>query len=440
MARNGAYRDRSVLIHGKFKSEKWDFHDHILPPVTTAVSFRLRSAERGARGFQQFANPDVDRSTAQPIYIYDRLDEPCTGLLEETLAFAEKAECAVCFGTGMAAVSAALGIHLQAGDHVLFHPAIYGCTYSHLTNWLSRFGVASSSSRFSSRESVLEEIRPETRVVYFETPCNPTMELVDMAEVVAAVAAANEQRPPSRSLVTVVDNTFASPYGQRPIEHGIDYVVHSLTKHISGFGATMGGVVCGPRASETDLLLYRKDFGGSISPDAAWHILTYGIPTLALRMERQQAAARQVAEFLAAHPAVQAVHYPGLESFPQRALAERQMRDIDGEFAPGAMVFLELAGGPEESYRRAMAMCDHIAENALSVTLAVSLGQIRTLIEHPASMTHSAIPPDAQAAAGISPGGVRLSIGLEDVLDILRDLEAGLEAARGVASSTSVAP
>src|SRR5678815_4541564 len=120
MARDEGYRDRSVLIHGKFKSEKWDFQDHILPPITTAVSFRLRSAERGAKGFQQFANPDVDRDTAHPIYIYDRLDEPCVGLLEETLAFAEKGECAVCFGTGMSAIAAAIGIHVKAGDHVVY--------------------------------------------------------------------------------------------------------------------------------------------------------------------------------------------------------------------------------------------------------------------------------------------------------------------------------
>lgn len=429
MASNGAYRDRSVLIHGKFRSEKWDFQDHILPPITTAVSFRLRSAERGAQGFQQFANPEVDRDTAQPIYIYDRLDEPCTGLLEETLAFAEKAECAVCFGTGMAAVSAALGIHLRAGQHLVFHPAIYGCTYAHVTNWLSRFGVAHTAARLESREAVLAAIRPETRVVYFESPCNPTMELVDLAMVADAVREANAARPAEERIATVVDNTFASPFCQRPIEQGIDFVVHSLTKHISGFGATMGGVVCGPRSSETDLLLYRKDFGGSIAPDAAWHILAYGVPTLALRMERQQASAAQVAGALAGHPMVARVAYPGLEGFPQRALAERQMRDFDGGFAPGAMVSFELAGSPEESYRAAMALCDHVAANALSVTLAVSLGQVRTLIEHPASMTHSAIPPEEQAKAGISPGGVRLSLGIEDVRDILRDLEAGLEAA-----------
>lgn len=426
MGRNGAYRDRSVLIHGKFRSEKWDFQDHILPPITTAVSFRLRSAERGAQGFQQFANPDVDRQTEHPIYIYDRLDEPCVGLLEETLAFAEKGECAVCFGTGMAAISAAIGIHVQAGDHVVYHPAIYGCTYSHVTNWLQRFGVSSTPCRMACPDQLAAAVRPETRVIYFESPSNPTMELVDFESLVGFVRSVNAGRPESRKIYTVVDNTFASPFGQRPIESGVDFVVHSLTKHIGGFGATMGGAVVGPNRFETDLLLYRKDFGGSMAPDPAWHILVYGIPTLALRMERQQDSAMKIAEFLESHPAVAKVSYPGLESFEQSELAVRQLRDIDGEFAPGVMIFFELKGDASKSHRSAMKVCDHLAANALSVTLAVSLGQIRTLVEHPASMTHSAIPPEAQMSAGIVPGGIRLSVGLEDWRDIVKDLEEAL--------------
>jgi cystathionine beta-lyase/cystathionine gamma-synthase len=427
MARDEAYRDRSVLIHGKFRSEKWDFQDHILPPITTAVSFRLRNAARGAEGFKQFANPDVDRDKAKPIYIYDRLDEPCVGLLEETLAFAEKGECAVCFGTGMAAIAAAIGIHVTSGDHLVYHPAIYGCTYSHIVRWLTRFGVASTPARFQCLDEVAEAVRPETRVLYFESPSNPTMELVDLEAVAALAQRLNADRPEDRRIFTVIDNTFASPFAQRPVTHGIDFVVHSLTKHVSGFGATMGGAVVGPRRFETDLLLYRKDFGGSLTPDAAWHILTYGIPTLAMRIEHQQKTAQRVAEFLDLHPKVARVHYPGLDSFPQKALALKQMRDIDGDFAPGSMIFFEMDGTPDESFRSAIKVCDHLAENALSVTLAVSLGQIRTLVEHPASMTHSAIPPDEQLRAGISPGGIRLSIGLEDERDILRDLESALE-------------
>ncbi|MDI9641279.1 aminotransferase class I/II-fold pyridoxal phosphate-dependent enzyme [Kamptonema cortianum] len=427
MAREDSYRDRSVLIHGKFRSEKWDFADHIIPPITTAVSFRLRSAERGAQGFQQFANPEIDRSTAKPIYIYDRLDEPCSGLLEETLAFAEKGECAVCFATGMAAVSAAIDIHVKAGEHVVFHPAVYGCTYGHITNWLQRFGINNTAVNFNDPKALEAAILPETRVLYFETPCNPTMELIDIEAIASLVANINLQRKPEEKIVTVLDNTFASPYAQRPITMGIDFVVHSLTKHIGGFGATMGGVVVGPRTSETDLLLYRKDFGGSLSPDAAWHILTYGVPTLSLRLEKQSASAMRVAEFLDLHPKVSSVMYPGLDNFPQKELAIKQMRDIDGDFAPGAMIYFKLKGVPEQAYDKAVKVINSIAEQSLSITLAVSLGQIRTLIEHPASMTHSGIPPEEQIKAGIDPGGIRLSLGLEDVRDVLRDLEAALD-------------
>jgi len=423
------YRHRSVLIHGKFRSEKWDFDDHILPPITTTTAFRLRSAQRGAKGFEQFANPELDRDTVPPIYIYARLDDPCQGLLEETLAFAENGETAVSFATGMAAVSAALGVHLRAGDHIVSHKTIYGCTYSLITRWLDQFHVGHTFTDMNCEEALRNAIRPETRVLYFESPCNPTMNLVDIELVVRIASEANENRAPEKRIAVVMDNTFASPFCQRPLDAGVDFVVHSLTKHISGFGADMGGAVIGPRSAETDLLLFRKDFGGSISPKAAWAILAFGLPTLALRMEREQASAQRVAEFLELHPKVARVFYPGLDSFPQRELAQRQMRDIDGNFAPGSLLYFEMAGEPEEAYQRAVRVVNHIAENALDITLAVSLGQIRTLIEHPASMTHSSIPPEAQMEAGIHPGGLRMSLGIEDVRDILQDLEDALEEA-----------
>lgn len=423
------YRDRSVLIHGKFKSEKWDFEDHILPPITTSVSFRLRSAERGAEAFKQFANPELDRDTLHPIYIYDRLDEPGQGLLEETLAFAEKGETAVAFSTGMAAIAASIGIHVKAGDHIVAHRTLYGCTYSLITGWLARFGVTHSLVDFRDPDALRKAIRPETRVVYFETPCNPTLDLVDIRETVSAVQKASKSRPDAERVVTIIDNTFATPFCQRPIPMGVDFVVHSLTKNLGGFGADMGGAVIGPRRSETDLLLFRKDFGGALSPKAAWDVLAFGIPTLALRVERQQLNAMRVAEFLELHPNVAKVRYPGLDSFPQKDLACQQMRDIDGNFAPGSMIYFEMAGSPAESYERAKRVANYIAANALSITLAVSLGQIRTLIEHPASMTHSAIPPEAQLDAGIAPGGLRMSLGIEDVRDILADLEEALEQA-----------
>lgn len=421
------YRDRSVLIHGKFTSEKWDFEDHILPPITTSVAFRLRSAERGAKAFQQFANPDLDRHTIHPIYIYDRLDEPGQGLLEETLAFAEKGETAVSFATGMAAVSAVIGIHVRAGDHIVAHQTLYGCTFSFITSWMKRFGVDYTLVDFRDAAALRKAIRPNTRVAYFETPSNPNLDLVDIRAIVAIVQEANKGRPEAERVATIVDNTFATPFCQRPLTMGVDFVVHSMTKNLGGFGADMGGAVIGPRNKETDLLLFRKDFGGSLSPKVAWSILTYGIPTLSLRMEKQQQNAMRVSEFLDLHPKVQMVRYPGLDTFPQRDLACQQMRDIDGNFAPGSMLYFEMAGSPEESYAKAVKVINHIADRSLSITLAVSLGQIRTLIEHPASMTHSTIPPEEQLKAGIAPGGVRMSLGIEDVRDVLADLEAALE-------------
>ncbi|MCW5946839.1 MAG: aminotransferase class I/II-fold pyridoxal phosphate-dependent enzyme [Fimbriimonadales bacterium] len=423
------YRDRSVLIHGKFRSEKWDFEDHLTPPITTSVTFRLRSAERGAQAFQQFANPDLDRDTLHPIYIYERLDDPCQGLLEETLAFAEKGETAISFATGMAAISAVLGTHLKSGDHIVSHKTIYGCTYGLITTWLSRFGITHTFADFLDIEQIKAAIKPETRVVYFETPCNPTMELIDICAVVDVVRRINESRSEEERIVTIVDNTFATPFCQRPLSCGIDFVVHSLTKNLCGFGTTMGGAVIGPRSMETNLLLFRKDFGGSISPRAAWEILTYGLPTLALRVERQQQSAARIAEFLNLHHKVKLVRYPGLDSFPQVELAKSQMRDIDGNFAPGSMVYFEVKGEGEDALQRARKVIDYLAENALSVTLAVSLGNIRTLVEHPASMTHAVVPPEAQLEAGIAPGGIRLSVGIEDVRDILSDLERALESA-----------
>jgi cystathionine beta-lyase/cystathionine gamma-synthase len=423
MARD-KYRDRSVLIHGKFRSEKWDFQDHILPPITTSSAFRMRSAERGAEGFQQYANPEVDRATEHPIYLYQRLDEPCQGLLEETLAYSEKGACAVSFASGMAAISAVFGVLVKSGEEIVYHPTIYGCTHSLLNQWLPRLSVRSRAVDLSDPELLAASLKPETRVVYFETPCNPTMRLIDIELVAQVVAKANENRKPEERIRVVVDNTFASPFGQRPLQLGADIVVASLTKHISGFGATMGGAVIAKESElETHFLLWRKDFGGSLAPDAAWHILNYGIPTLSLRLEKQQKNAMEVANSLQKQKLVSKVVYPGLEDFPQRKLAEKQMRDIDGNFAPGALIYLEVAGDHEQAKNRAVRLINRIAANALSVTIAVSLGQIRTLMEHPASMTHAAIPPEQQLAAGVHPGGVRMALGVEDPQDIISDLE-----------------
>ena len=425
------YHVESKLIHGRMHSEHWSYRDHIVPPISASAAYRLESAERGAEGFLEFANPEFNRTRHPPIYIYDRLDEPSRGMLEENLAAAEGGEACVTFATGMAAISGALGVLIKAGDTVVAHHTVYGCTYSLLTNWLPRFGV---KVRFvdltdtEELESALED--PNVMAVYGESPCNPTLDLLDLAAISGAVRKVNASRPPRRLIFTVLDNTFASPFCQRPLEHGFDLVVHSLTKNIGGFGTDMGGAVIGPELLEPDLLLYRKDFGGVLSPKAAWPALVYGLPTLALRARRQMETALEIARFLEGHAAIERVVYPGLDSHPQHDLARRQMVDLDGNFAPGIIIYFLLHGEGEAVKARGARLMDALADDALTITLAVSLGQIRTLIEHPSSMTHAPIPVEHQIEAGLDPGGIRLSIGLEPATDIIADLKAALDATK----------
>jgi methionine-gamma-lyase len=424
------YSKETRLIHGEFHSPHWDYKNHINPPISASTAYRLESAARGAEGFKGFANPEFNRHVQSPIYIYDRLDEPSRSMLEENLATAEDGECGCCFSTGMAAISAALGVLLKSGDRLVAHRTLYGCTYSLLANWLPRFGIKVDFVDLCDHAALERTLVDDVMAVYFETPTNPTLELIDIGAVRAAVDRVNAHRRAKRRVFIVVDNTFATPFCQRPLTLGADLVAHSLTKNIGGFGTDMGGVVIGPRLLEPDLLLYRKDFGAPLSPRSAWPTLVYGLPTLALRSRRQIESALTVARFLEQHGAVARVSYPGLESHAQHTLAKKQMRDPDGNFAPGIMIYFVLKGSAAEALERGRRVMDNLAEKALSVTLAVSLGQLRTLVEHPGSMTHAAIPPEAQMAAGIDPGGIRLSIGVESAADIIADLTAALDANR----------
>ena len=423
------YHKETRLIHGEFHSIHWNYKDHIVPPITATAAYRLESVERGAEGFQEFANPEFNRHTHAPIYIYDRLDEPSRSMLEDNLATAEEGECAVCFATGMAAISAALGVLVKAGDTILTHRTLYGCTYSLLTNWMPRFGVRAKMADLKDLNQLESLLTDEVMVVYFETPTNPTLEVLDIAAIRQAVDRVNAKRGNRRRIFIVVDNTFATPFCQRPLKLGADVVCHSLTKNIGGFGTDMGGVWIGPQLLEPDVLLFRKDFGASLNPRTAWQTLVCGLPTLALRSRQQIDTAMRVAKFLEQNPAVERVRYPGLLSHPQRAIAHAQMVDTEGNFAPGTVIYFVLKGAPEDALESGRRMMDHLADKSLAVTLAVSLGQIRTLIEHPASMTHAAIPVADQLKAGIDPGGIRLSLGLEASEDIIGDLENSLKEA-----------
>ncbi|MBZ5647440.1 MAG: aminotransferase class I/II-fold pyridoxal phosphate-dependent enzyme [Acidobacteriia bacterium] len=432
-ARNG-YAIRTKLIHGTSKSSKWDFSHHVVPPMTSSATFRLTSAHRGAQGFFEFACDRVDVKRHVPIYIYDRLDEPTRGMLEENLAAAEQGDIAVCFSTGMAAITAAINVLVRAGDEVLAHDTLYGCTYSFLTNWAPRQGVHARFANMRDTAALAKSITSKTRVVYFETPVNPTLELIDIPAVRGVVERANKGRKEHERIHIVVDNTFATPYCQRPLTLGAHVVVHSLTKGIGGFGTDMGGVVIGPKSLHNVLFLYRKDYGGVLSPKAAWNVLVFGLPSLAARMANMQRTAWHVANFLENHPKVERVLYPGLISFPQRELAEAQMHDYRGKFAPGSMIYFTVKDKKGDN-AGAERFIDFIADNAYCVTLAVSLGQVKTLIENPYSMTHSAYQAargsagkqlETAGARSIEPGGIRLSIGLEDRHDIIADLEKGL--------------
>ncbi|QDK45016.1 Cys/Met metabolism lyase [Bdellovibrio sp. ZAP7] len=412
---------RTQAIHGEALSKSWEFSHHLIPPMTASTTFRLGSLTRGAEGFSTFAGP---QNSDQPIWIYDRLEEPTTKMLEDQLAILEKGDCAVTFGSGMGAISATLMTLMKTGQKVVSHKTLYGCTYSLITNWLPRFGIEHSLIDVNNFKTLEQELKdPKTRVVYFESVSNPILEVADLEKIAELVKAANKKRKPDNRIYTVVDNTFATPWSLRPIEWGIDFVIQSLTKNISGFGTEMGGAVICPKAFDGQLRVARKDFGAIIHPYSAWHILVYGISTQAIRFEQQQATALKVAQFLEKHPKIESVTYPGLKSHPQSKLARKYLVSPENNFAPGTMISFKLKG----DMKRCQKFVDDVAQNSYAITLAVSLGLTKTLIEVPGFMTHSAIPENKRGESKIDPRAIRLSIGLESVKDIIGDLEDSLK-------------
>ncbi len=430
LKKDNSHSVEAHLIYGQAQNPRWDYSHHLLPPISSSATFRLDSAQRGAEGFAEFAHSsdEVTVKSKAPIYIYDRLGEPNKDMLEENLAYAEGGDIAVTFASGMAAISGILGMLTGSGSEIIAHKTLYGCTYSLMTNWYPRLKIETKFVDMTNPNIILRHVTNNTRVVYLESPVNPTLHLIDLKAVADIVKNLNTKRSDEEKIYTVVDSTFATPFCQRPISLGIDFVVHSLTKAIGGFGTDIGGVVIGPKWSHDRLMLYRKDFGGVLSSKAAWPVLVQGLPSLAVRMRQMQATAQKIAEFLTTRPEIECVHYPGLPQFGQAELARRQMVDYDGNFAPGAMLYFVMKGeNPADRLKRAERFINHVAKHAYCITLAVSLGNIRTLIEHPGSMTHSAIPPEEQMAAGMNPGGIRLAPGLEKPEDIIMDLAVSLD-------------
>ena len=421
------YSMDTLLINGRNFSNKWDYNHHVTAPISSSTTFKLDTVERGADGFLQFAQTEAHGKEA-PILIYDRLGEPNKDMLEENLAYVEKGEMAVTFTSGMGAISGILGVLTRSGDEIITHTTLYGCTISLFTNWYPRLNIGVNTVDLTNLDSIKSVLTENTKVIYFETPANPNMDIIDIISMRKLVDEINKDRTPEKKVTIVVDNTFATSYCQRPIELGADFTVHSLTKGMGGFGTDMGGVVIGKNKYRDALLLYRKDFGCVLTPKSAWSILTYGLPSLAVRQSHQVKSAIKIAEYLENHPKVEFVKYPGLKSHPQHKKAKEQMIDFNGEFAPGSLIYFTLKGNnAEETKENGRKLMNYVAENAYTMTLAVSLGHTKTLIEHPASMTHSVVPANKLEERGMDAGGVRLAIGLENSKDIINDLEESLK-------------
>ena len=337
-------------------------------------------------------------------YIYTRLGNPTQNALEEKMAALEGAEAAIATASGMAAISSSVMAVAFAGDHILAHDCLYGCTHSLMEEILPRYGIEVTFADLSDLDNVDENMQDNTKLVYLETPSNPTLNLVDIEEVSKKAHAAGAK--------VIVDNTFMTPYLQSPLALGADMVVHSATKYIGGHGDAIAGVIAGKEEMLADIRMTTlKDFGGIISPFNAW-LLLRGLKTLPIRVDKHTQNAMEVAEFLEAHDKVERVFYPGLESHPQHDLAKKQASGF------GSMISFELKGGHSAG--------EKMMNNVELATLAVSLGDVDTLIQHPASMTHAPVPREERLAAGITDGLVRISIGIEDVEDIIADLENSL--------------
>jgi methionine-gamma-lyase len=363
-------------------------------PIYQTSTFAFESAKAGAEIF----------TGERKGYVYTRISNPTQEALEKEMAFLEGGEAALAFSSGMAAISSVVLALCKSGDNFVSSDTLYGGSHQLFAETLPRWDIEAREVDATNLENIKNAIDKNTRLVYIETPANPTMSIIDIEGCVKIAK--------KHGIPVVVDNTFATPYFQRPLELGASIVVHSATKYIGGHGDTVAGVAIADEEFIGNLRMgILRDIGGVISPLNAW-LLVRGLKTLAIRMEKHQENALQIAKYLQFHPKVKRVMYPGLTAHPQHQLAKSQMSGF------GGMISFEVKGGRKAGEK----MMDAVE----LITLAVSLGDVDSLIEHPASMTHSTYSPEDLEAVGITENLVRLSVGIEDPVDIINDLSQAL--------------
>ncbi len=385
-----------------------DNHGALVPPVYMSSTFVFESTKQGADRFEGL----------ELGHFYSRVSNPTLDILERRFAAIAGAEAALACASGMGAITSVLWSILQAGDEIVVAKTLYGCTFAFLEHGLSKFDIKIHSVDMCNIEAVQSVMSDKVKCIFFETPSNPNMELVDIAQI--------SQIAKVYDALTIVDNTYCTPYLSRPLELGADITVHSATKYLGGHGDLVGGMVAGSQDLLTQVrLVGLKDMTGAVMAPLTAHQIMRGLKTLELRMDRHCGSAMFIAKKLEAHPLVAKVYYPGLKTFNQYDLAQQQM------LKPGGMIAFEVIGGKQAG----VAMMDTLT----LIKRAVSLGDPDSLIQHPASMTHSAYSVKERKAHGISEGLIRLSVGLETPQDILDDLAKGLAAIKTIAPTLSMA-
>ncbi|MGE7765242.1 methionine gamma-lyase [Peribacillus sp. NPDC096540] len=379
----------TAVIH-----EGYDSKEHLgslTTPLFQTSTFTFETAEQGERRFAGLEDG----------YIYSRLGNPTVQVLETKIAALEGGEAGLAFSSGMAAVSAVLFALTKTDDHILCSQGLYGCTFGLLQLMNSKYRITHDFCDMETEEQLRKMIRPETACIYVETPINPTMKMIDLQMVMKVAKECN--------VTVVVDNTFSTPYLQKPLEYGCDVVLHSATKYLCGHGDVVAGLVVGKKEFINQVAVTtQKDIGGIISPFDAW-LLLRGLKTLPVRMDRHSANAREIFRELKQHPQVKSVYYPGDASSPDHYIKEKQMKH------GGGLISFELQGTKQDAQK--------FLNNLRLIKIAVSLGDAETLIQHPATMTHSAVPEESRQQMGISDQLIRLSVGLEAWQDIWHDLQ-----------------